>query len=282
MGGVPRKKMANSLSRRWRVPTFPDTSRIGGRPLWERGTAAPKCVQCRSRNPSPSRLRGVQVPVLRPEEALGYKRTEKMGSQALPVAGDLILFQGSTVAGLFITTLDGGCPWSHVGLVISVGEEGPLVLECTPNHTGLLDVIDGTRDDGVMVVRLDEKLASGMYSRAAFRSASPESGIPSACGRVATELNAIRYEKNRLRIAKAGYDGAFGENVDYPGRKTMFCTELVATVLRYAYRSGMKASDFNPDKSASEYSMSDLAYPNLTSIFGREQELALPSSLENR
>lgn len=161
--------------------------------------------------------------------------------------GDLVLFKGSGVGSVLITTFTGR--WSHVAMVYTkcVDRENKVVLlwESVSHPDECLDVPTQTFKDGARLVDLRQRL---------LKSDSPYYGIvkvkiPSRLRRgiqlrfeqfVKSEIHKP-YEPNRMNLVRVAFDcGLLGHNERT--KDSYFCSKLIGETLAYV---GVVSPDVN-------------------------------------
>lgn len=176
--------------------------------------------------------------------------------------GDLVLFSGKSRFSNLIKTVSGG-KWSHVGMVIVEPKlhPDPLLWEATM----LCDVPDISGADatpGVQLVTLAGRLAA-YDGEVTWRSLSrPLEGphLERFAGH-RTALANLPYERSKLELARAVYDG-WGGTSPAEDLTSIYCAELVAE----AYQVMGILPDFPVGLPSNEYVPHD---------FSEEQALAL-------
>lgn len=167
--------------------------------------------------------------------------------------GDLVLFsgKGGLSAGIKWAT---GSPWSHIAMVYSISEHDMVLLWEATTPTNVADVNTGEPRDGVQMVPLSDRLRkyNGDF---AFRLLDLDvtGEMLTALQRFRSEVKARPYEKDKIELVKAAYDGPFGKNQE--DLSSLFCSELIAE----AYQR-MGLLPFAPnDKPSNEYVPGDFS-----------------------
>jgi len=139
--------------------------------------------------------------------------------------GDIVLFsgKGNISTGIKYATRS---RWSHVGMVLVLPEYD---FTCLWESTTLSDIRDvsGVLRRGVQLVPLSDRIQQ-YRGEIAFRKLLvnvPDDSILKLMI-LRKELRDRPYEKNKLELIRAAYDGPFGANAE--DLSSLFCSELVA------------------------------------------------------
>jgi len=140
--------------------------------------------------------------------------------------GDIVLFsgKGGISAGIkWFTT----SKWSHVGMVVRLPDWNMVLLWESTTLSNVADVIDGKAKQGVQLVALSERLRT-YGGEAAIRRLSVKrtTAMNNSLMRLRQEVKGRPYEKSKVELVKAAYDGWLGENTE--NLSSLFCSELVA------------------------------------------------------
>ena len=166
--------------------------------------------------------------------------------------GDIVLFSGNRAISTVIR-LSTMSRWSHVGMVVRLEDQDFVsVWESTKRGTGLPDLDSGQIRKGVQLTPLRDRVRTypGRVSVRQLKEANLEAEDYEELWRLRKELGDRPYEKDRLELIKAAYDGPFGQNAE--DLDSIFCSELVAE----AYQSlGLLAES----KPSNEYVSADFS-----------------------
>ena len=141
--------------------------------------------------------------------------------------GDIILFsgKGGVSHGIKLFT---NSKWSHVGMVLRLPDSKAVFLWESTTLTTLKDAIDGKTKRGVQLVLLSDRLQR--YSgEAAIRRLKNYKMTPKKYRKLMKLREKLRnrpYEKDKIELIKAAYDGLLGHNEE--DLSSLFCSELVA------------------------------------------------------
>lgn len=147
--------------------------------------------------------------------------------------GDILLFSGKSGIsdGIKFFTLS---KWSHVGMVYRF--ESPLdpkgSIFCWESTTlsNIEDADTGKLTKGVQRVELSERLercfAQGYEINVRRLSKALTDEMVVALNNFRHEVSGRPYEKNKIELIKAAWDGPLGENKE--DLSSLFCSELVA------------------------------------------------------
>lgn len=168
--------------------------------------------------------------------------------------GDILLFSGKGRISRAIKHVTGS-PWSHVGIVLNLTEYDFVCLWESTTLSNVADLDTGTLRSGVQVVPLSARLDAYDGSVALRRI----NGFidPQGLALLNLRLMALRrelagrpYERSRLELYKAAYDGPLGANEE--DLSSLFCSELVAEAFQ---RLGI----IDPSRPSNEYVPADFA-----------------------
>jgi len=147
--------------------------------------------------------------------------------------GDILLFSGKSgiSEGIKFFTLS---KWSHVGMVYRpndpLDEKGTVFCWESTTLSNLADADTGKLTQGVQRVELSERLercfASGYEINVRPLSKPLTDDMIRTLNAFRHEVSGRPYEKNKLELLKAAYDGIFGENKE--DLSSLFCSEMVA------------------------------------------------------
>ena len=177
------------------------------------------------------------------EEALGELGT-----------GDLVLFAGTTKFSRSIRLLTGGA-YSHVGVVVRTPDfDGQVLLwESTRlMDERVQDVEHGGVFEGVQLLSLAERIEH-YEGKGAVRRLVPEidAAMDAALTQRRGELARRPFERSRLELLRAAYDGPFGDSAG-ERLESLFCAELVAEayqamgLLQEASEGGLPSNEYTP------------------------------------
>ena len=140
--------------------------------------------------------------------------------------GDIVLFsgKGGISAGIKWFTIS---KWSHVGMVVRLPDWNMVLLWESTTLSNIADVMDGKAKQGVQLVALSERLRT-YGGEAAIRRLSVKrtAAMNNALMKLRQEVKGRPYEKSKVELVKAAYDGWWGENTE--NLSSLFCSELVA------------------------------------------------------
>ena len=142
---------------------------------------------------------------------------------------DIVLFsgKGGISHGIKLIT---GSKWSHVGMALRLPEWDALLLWESTTLSGLADVIDGRAKRGVQLVVMRDRLraydgeVSVRHLLGTNVDQKPE--LKRKLMRFRRSVRNRPYEKSKLELIKAAYEGPFGHNEE--DLSSLFCSELVA------------------------------------------------------
>lgn len=147
--------------------------------------------------------------------------------------GDIILFsgKGGISYGIKFFTLS---KWSHVGMVYKIEDpldaKGSVFCWESTLLTDLNDADTGKLTMGVQRIELSERLercfASGYEISIRPLSNPLTDDMVRALNDFRHEVSGRPYEKDKIELLNAAYDGLFGENKE--DLSSLFCSELVA------------------------------------------------------
>ena len=143
--------------------------------------------------------------------------------------GDIVLFsgKGGISHGIKLIT---NSKWSHVGMALRLAEWDALLLWESTTLSSLADLIEGQQKRGVQLVVMRDRLRTyhGEVTVRHLRGINVDRK-PELKKRLMEFRKSVRdrpYEKSRLELIKAAYDGPFGRNE--ADLSSLFCSELVA------------------------------------------------------
>lgn len=171
--------------------------------------------------------------------------------------GDLVLFsgKGGLSAGIKWFTAS---RWSHIGMVLSLSEWNMLLLWESTTLNTLADLETGRAVRGVQLVPLSERLrtyngAVGIRRLIVQRTQPMLEGLQE----LRTEVRGRPYEKSKVALVRAAYDGPFGGNSE--DLSSLFCSELVAEAYQ---RMGLIDEESVGGDPAAEYTPKDFSSEN--------------------
>ena len=140
--------------------------------------------------------------------------------------GDLVLFsgKGGISHGIKLVT---NSKWSHIGMALKLSESGAIFLWESTTLSNLKDAIDGKSKRGVQLVLLSDRLRTykGKKSVRHLKYTIKEKEYLKLM-RFREKVKNRPYEKSKLELIKAAYDGPLGHNEE--DLSSLFCSELVA------------------------------------------------------
>lgn len=147
--------------------------------------------------------------------------------------GDILLFsgKGGISEGIKFFTVS---KWSHVGMVYRFDDpqdaKGTIFCWESTTLSSLEDADTGKLTKGVQRVELSERLercfASGYEISVRQLSKALTDEMIRALNDFRHEVSGRPYEKDKIELLKAAYDGIFGGNKE--DLSSLFCSELVA------------------------------------------------------
>jgi len=117
--------------------------------------------------------------------------------------------------------------WSHVGMALRLPEWNLVLLW---ESTGLCDIKDlesGKARKGVQLVPLSERIKK-YQGEVSIRHLKVQR-TPDMLQKLSDFRESVKgrpYEKDKIELLKAAYEGPFGQNVE--DLSTLFCSELIA------------------------------------------------------
>lgn len=190
--------------------------------------------------------------------------------------GDIILFsgKGGISHGIKFFTLS---KWSHVGMVYKI--EDPLDAKGSVfcwESTMLADLNDadtGRLTMGVQRIELSERLercfASGYEISIRPLSNPLTDDMVRALNDFRHEVSGRPYEKDKIELLNAAYDGLFGENKE--DLSSLFCSELVAE----AYQRMKLLTEITPSNEYTPKDFSTEKWLNLELGYALHNETAI-------
>lgn len=164
--------------------------------------------------------------------------------------GDIVLFsgKGGISHGIKLVT---NSKWSHVGMVLRLPDSKAAFLWESTTLSNLKDAIDGKAKRGVQLVLLSDRLQKYDGEAAIRRLQNYEVEINEYKNlmELREKLRNRPYEKDKLELIKAAYDGPLGHNEE--DLSSLFCSELVAEAyqevgLLQKPPSGLPSNEFTP------------------------------------
>jgi hypothetical protein len=141
--------------------------------------------------------------------------------------GDIVLFsgKGGISHGIKLVT---NSKWSHVGMVLRLPDSKAVFLWESTTLSNLKDAIDGKTKKGVQLVLLSERLRSygGEVNVRHLENYQVTRKEYMKLMGLREQARNRPYEKDRLELIKAAYDGPLGHNEE--DLSSLFCSELVA------------------------------------------------------
>lgn len=164
--------------------------------------------------------------------------------------GDVVLFSGKGGISTGIKWFTNS-KWSHVGMVLKLTEWDAVMLWESTTLSDIADVESGKERKGVQIVPLSERVRKykGEVSiRLLDIERTPE--MLKELSLLRSEIKGRPYEKDKIELIKAAYDGPFGANKE--DLSSLFCSEMVAEAYQ---RMGL----LSEKKSSNEYTPKDFA-----------------------
>lgn len=174
--------------------------------------------------------------------------------------GDIVLFSGKSA---FSNIIKYGTmsKWSHVGLVLNIPEYDFLTVWEATTLNNIVDLDTQTPTKGVQLVPLSDRVQkySGDISIRQLRGADLPASAVADLMRLRKALRGKPYERGKMELFKAAYDGPCGDNNE--DLSSIFCSELVAE----AYQSLGLLEENTP---SSEYTPGDFSEKRMTRLAG--------------
>ncbi|MCI0681473.1 MAG: hypothetical protein L0Y71_05160 [Gemmataceae bacterium] len=171
--------------------------------------------------------------------------------------GDIVLFGGKGALSQGIKWFTRS-RWSHVGMVIQL-EWGVFLWEST-TLTDLEDFDTGTMTEGVQLVVLSERIKKYDGEIAVRRlECERTAAMLDNLKQLRLELRGKPYEKAKIELIKAAYDGPWGDNIE--DLSSLFCSEMVAE----AYQAMELLGE---DKPSNEYTPADFSTETELDLLG--------------
>jgi hypothetical protein len=141
--------------------------------------------------------------------------------------------------------------WSHVGMVVKSHDLNVVLMYQSTTLSKVKDYIDHKPKNGVQVNQLSDVIASykGDIAIRRWQDWARTKDDLIGLNSVRNEYRNRPYEKSKLELLRALYDGPCGENM--PDASSLFCSELVSYALE---GMGMEL-----EQSPNEYTPNDYA-----------------------
>jgi len=174
--------------------------------------------------------------------------------------GDLVLFSGK---GAFSDIIKYGTlsKWSHIGMILKIPEYDFITVWESTTLSNIIDLDSQMPRKGVQLVPLSDRIQkySGDISIRKLQGCDLPDNSVRKLMELRTELKGKRYERSKIELFKAAYDGPFGHNSE--DLSSIFCSELVAE----AYQSlGLVSSS----KPSNEYTPADFSEKRMKGLKG--------------
>ncbi len=140
--------------------------------------------------------------------------------------GDIILFSGKGGISTGIKWMTNS-PWSHVGMALRITGWDLVMLWESTTLSNIRDVETGEEKQGVQLVPLSERLKR--YDGAVcvrHLIVDRDNSMLSKLEAFRHDMKGRPYEKSKIELLKAAYDGPLGLNQE--DLSSLFCSELVA------------------------------------------------------
>ena len=198
--------------------------------------------------------------------------------------GDILLFggKGAISDGIKLFTLS---KWSHVGMVYRINddEKDNDIVFCWESTTlaNINDAETGKLTKGVQLVILSERLercfAKGYEISHRSLNKNITDDMLRSLKNFRKEVSGRPYEKNKLELIKAAYDGWLGDNKE--NLSSLFCSELVAEAYQ---RMGLlpEVGSAHKVKPSNEYTPADFSVEKRLSLlndYSLGQEIMIDS-----
>jgi len=165
--------------------------------------------------------------------------------------GDIVLFsgKGGISAGIKWATLS---RWSHVGMILKLVEYDFVTVWESTTLSDVADLESKMPRKGVQLVPLSARINRYDGDIAVRRLQGVEIGADDIrkLMQLRREIAGREYERDKIELIKAAYDGPFGRNEE--DLSSVFCSELVAEAYQ---RLGLLAED----KPSNEYVPADFS-----------------------
>ncbi len=154
--------------------------------------------------------------------------TRKYGTMRSKLrTGDVVLFsgKGGISAGIKWATFS---RWSHVGMVLVLPEYDFVCLWESTTLSSIADVATGEHRKGVQLVPLSARVREykGDIAIRQLKNVQFDAADIHSLMKLRKKLARRPYEKSKLELIRAAYDGPFGKNTE--DLSSLFCSELVA------------------------------------------------------
>ena len=163
---------------------------------------------------------------------------------------DVVLFSGKGGISTGIKWFTNS-KWSHVGMVLRLPEWDAVMLWESTTLSNIVDVESGKERKGVQIVPLSERVRK-YKGEASIRvldiEQTPE--MLKELSLLRAEIKGRPYEKDKIELIKAAYDGPLGENKE--DLSSLFCSEMVAEAYQ---RMGL----LSEKKPSNEYTPKDFS-----------------------
>ncbi len=174
--------------------------------------------------------------------------------------GDIVLFSGK---GAFSDIIKYGTlsKWSHVGMILHIPEYDFLTVWESTTLSNVKDLESDMPRKGVQLVPLSDRVQkySGDITVRQLKGADlPENSLRKLM-ELRKELRGKPYEKSKIELFKAAYDGPFGHNIE--DLSSVFCSELVAEAYQ---RLGL----LTEEKPSNEYTPGDFSEKRMKKLLG--------------
>ncbi|MBI5183358.1 MAG: hypothetical protein HY999_03235 [Nitrospinae bacterium] len=140
--------------------------------------------------------------------------------------GDIVLFSGKGGVSPFIKWFTRS-KWSHIGMALCLPEWDMVLLWESTTLDDIKDIEDGITKRGVQLVALSDRIRTykgGVAVR--HLSIGITESMRQQLSSFRNEVKNRPFEKDKIEMIKAGYDGPFGENIE--DLSSLFCSEMVA------------------------------------------------------
>jgi hypothetical protein len=141
--------------------------------------------------------------------------------------GDIVLFSGK---GVFSDIIKYGTlsKWSHIGMILYIPEYDFLTVWESTTLNNVNDLESGVPRKGVQLVPLSDRVQkySGDITVRQLKGGTLSSDSLHKLMLLRKELRGKPYEKSKIELLKAVYDGPLGNNKE--DLSSIFCSELVA------------------------------------------------------
>ncbi len=140
--------------------------------------------------------------------------------------GDIVLFSGKGGVSDWIKLFSGSA-WSHLGMILCLPHMDMVLLWESTTLSDLPDIESGKGRKGVQLVPFSERVSMYKGDVAVRLLSKPiTQQMETSLGKFRKRASRLKYEKNKIELIKAAWDGPLGGNKE--NLSSVFCSELVA------------------------------------------------------